>query len=150
MIVTWEATFTCANVGGDKKLNETLLPENHVFAFEENLFPTPAKASSGQMLIQKGFSCSAPALTSFRVLASRSRVLAEQSTETFHQSADEDGSSWIMRAAEPARIRLYSPGSTKANIYTLYTPILTEDYTYQTSVGYSARCACISYQHTSI
>lgn len=31
-------------------------------------FPTPAKASSGQMLIQKGFSCSVPTLPSFRVL----------------------------------------------------------------------------------
>lgn len=50
-----------------EKLNETLRPENHVFVFEENLFPAPAKASSGQMLIQKGFSCSVPTLASFRV-----------------------------------------------------------------------------------
>lgn len=37
-----------------------------------------------------------------RGTASRSRVLAEPPTETFHQSADGDGSSRIIRAAQPA------------------------------------------------
>lgn len=54
-VITWKDTFTWAYVRGEKNLNETLLPEYHVFVCEENLFPTPAKASSGQMLIQKGF-----------------------------------------------------------------------------------------------
>lgn len=123
-MVTRKATFTCAHVGGKPEWNSASW-KSRVCVWGKSLFPHQPKPHLARCSFRRVFPARCPlSLHSgfwSRGMASRSRVLAKQSTETFHQSADGDGSSRIIRAAKPAGIRLYSPHSTKASTYTLYT-----------------------------
>lgn len=76
----------------------------------ENLFPTHARTSAGQLLIEKkkgSFSALCPLWLhwgfSSQVTAFLSHVLAEQSAGTFHQSAGWDGSSGIILTVGPSQ-----------------------------------------------
>lgn len=110
-----QRVFACANRRSMEEKKKTTTTRVRV---RENLFPTHARTSAGQLLIEKkrAFSALCPLWLHWgfpsQVTAFLSHVLAEQSARTFHQSAGRDGSSGIILTVGPARMGLDAASQT--------------------------------------